>query len=306
MGFEYQPTPYAKVSFHERALRWWLREIRGWFEPAEIEICWGEPYHAPFKGRPVRCLMPSELGFHAMLTMPTGDAEQHKRALDLKLETLLPLPPDQLNAVMGEAQGQNEESVRYDLVAMRTEDLQTWDETLSDNEAGPVSYALENAPGVSLRSRAGRALYQQMLAIRLGGWAFLAASIWLATVSWGGALDRQAEMLSAREANARAELIALREALTEAQQTAALAEQLDYSAVASLRSDLSALTQDLPQSVSIGALNWSPQWLELTLAETSASLPSLALTGWVGAPLNLDEDEADRIAFQRQPGEEPQ
>ncbi|MBL4539107.1 MAG: hypothetical protein JKP96_10595 [Oceanicaulis sp.] len=304
MGFEYQPTPFAKVSFHERALRWWLREIRVWFEPAEIEIRWGEPHHAPLKGRSVRCLMPEELGFHATLTMPAGEAEQHKRALELKLETLLPLPPDQLNAVMGEAPDQAEESVCYNLVAMRTEDLQFWDKTLGDGGAGPITYALENAPGVSLRSRAGQALYQQTLAIRLGGWALLATSIWLAIASWGGALDRQAEMLSAREANARAELITLRETLTEAQQKTALAERLDYSAVATLRSDLSALTQDLPQTVSVTVVNWSPQSLELTLRDPADPAQNFALTGWGEALLN--PDESGTIAYQRQHGEGPQ
>lgn len=299
MRFEYQPTPYAKVSFHERALRWWLREVRALLEPAQQRISWRERHQVSVKGRDVLCLMPDHLGFRTRMTLPKGEADQHKRGLALKLDSLLPLPPRQLTVMMGETPEQADESVKYAIVAFRKTDLQAWTEALLKEGARSVRFALESESDLKVLSETGYKRHIRQLGLSYGSWAALAGALWLALVSWNSALERESDLLAQREAQSRTHLVELRDALSQAELNSALGAGLDYSSISTLRSDLTAITQDLLPEVALRRLTWSPDILEMTLQERTPESAEVQIGGWRRSTDVMDSAESAGLQFQR-------
>ena len=299
MRFEYQPTPYAKVSFHERALRWWLREVRALLEPAQQRISWRERHQVSMQGRDVICLMPDHLGFRTRMTLPKGDADQHKRGLALKLDALLPLPPRQLTVVMGETPEQTDKSVRYAIVAFRNTDLQAWTEALLKAGARSASFALESEPELQVWSEAGQQRHLRQLGLSYGSWTALTGALWLALVSWNSALERESDLLAQREAQARTQLVELRDALSQAEQNSALGAGLDYGSISTLRSDLSAIAQELPPAVALRRLIWSPDILEMTFQEGTPESVDVQIGGWRRSTDVTGSPEGGGLRLQR-------
>jgi hypothetical protein len=205
--------------------------------------------------------------FTARLTLPKGNADAHAKAIQLKLNDIAPVPPDQLRIGTTAIGADASTGTTYAIAMARRDRLNELDAVARRKGARNVRFLAQGCdPALELKSPAeDRRLRHRLVRGGILVVIVLGTAV-AATLTWTARFQTETRMLASQERNLRRAAVASEAARREAEVAQVFISRGILERRAGVVLDtLATLNNATPAGAWWGAVRWSPQEISLSL-----------------------------------------
>lgn len=286
-----------QVSDHDRpdpvawVIRWWLGQILSFAPRPRAETGGADVLLARQRlPRHVIARLPPEDVFVTGASLPPAAPDAHRRALELRLESIVPVDPGAL-CLSARATGRaSDQSMSYVIAMARADRLDALEAALAEKGGRDVRFTRDGDDAVTLTSARRRRRERRGLGLDVMLTVLAAVLIMFAAAMWTSRLQVEAEQVRMAERDLRRSAVML--AAVERQGGIAsgqLEVQIIGRRAGVLLKDLSDISAATPDTAWWTAIRWTPQGATVAM-RSQAALADIASTadaalGWRVAPI---------------------
>ena len=298
---ELQPSHFDRLDPVAQAIRWWTSQMAEMLsnrthKPSAADAIEADKVRL---SRNVLILLSDKDGFTAHTRVPKGSADEHLKAISLRVPDLAPIDPSALTIVTTAVKQNEDGGVTYELAMARKDRLDQLEAAARRRGASSVLFSTGSSSSIELRSPRSARRASRNLVMDAALTVMVIAAAVVAVATWTLKVNEETQALAEQERAIRRAAVAMEASRDAGEVSRQLVERgiLTRRGSAALKT-IAILNAATPDDTWWTSLRWSPTEIAISGQSPNASAAINALSAstkdWsieLAGPLNSASSE---------------
>lgn len=277
-----QPSAFDRLDPAAQAIRWWTSQMLDIFGRPRRRILTTDDVEGSRKrvAGHITIDLGETDGFLATARLPRGPAEAHRKALDLQLADLAPIPLEDLIVSARAVSQPDDRTVQYSLAMARRDRLDALEKQARDRGARSVSFRIKGSDEPEIISPNALRRRRRSLVIDASIAIVTAIATIAAVTLWTMRLDAETAVIAEQEREVRGLALAAQSARNQERLSHAMVERgvLERRSMSAM-SDIATLNRATPDGTWWSRLVWTPSEITASGQSRNATAAIAQISG---------------------------